>query len=229
MGSRSDPDLLACLRERPRRAFTAAAARNISAISRRHEDLETEFGFGCNVDEHIKYGKCLDGQCMQRKGWEIDKLHVGAQKFLEKDRSLHQACLTRNALAAQHLLRMRPDLTARNAEGQTALHVACKVGALSLVEHILAHAASPDCLVPIDMNAQDRSGNTCLHAAAAANHFGIVQRIVASGGEWSVTNHAGQIAADVAGSDQRIFYLLRQLAAAHDLEDKVHDNDDWLH
>jgi hypothetical protein len=29
-----------------------------------------EFGFGCNLEEHIKYGCCLDGGCSTRSTWE---------------------------------------------------------------------------------------------------------------------------------------------------------------
>lgn len=28
------------------------------------------FGYGCNYDEHVKYGMCLDGQCARRAKWE---------------------------------------------------------------------------------------------------------------------------------------------------------------
>ena len=29
-----------------------------------------EFGYGCNLEEHIKYGCCLDGGCSTRSTWE---------------------------------------------------------------------------------------------------------------------------------------------------------------
>ena len=28
------------------------------------------FGFGCSVEEHVKYGRCLDGGCSGRARWE---------------------------------------------------------------------------------------------------------------------------------------------------------------
>jgi len=38
------------------------------------EEAPTEahsgFGFGCNVEEHIKFGHCLDGRCSTRSNWE---------------------------------------------------------------------------------------------------------------------------------------------------------------
>ncbi|KDO28003.1 hypothetical protein SPRG_07282 [Saprolegnia parasitica CBS 223.65] len=191
--------------DRHRRVYTAAAARNLSPTAERHEEMQTTFGFGCNVDEHIKYGKCLDGQCMRRTGWEVEKLALGSQRFAEKDGALLHACATKNEFAVAHLLSLAPSLTPRNAQGQTALHVACAVGSCTMVERLLAYNASPACVAAIDLNVQDVHGNTCLHAAAAANALDIVQRLVAAGCTWSVTNHDGKVAADVAGSDQRIF------------------------
>ena len=32
--------------------------------------LKAVFGYGCSVEEHIKYGLCLDGQCGRRAKWE---------------------------------------------------------------------------------------------------------------------------------------------------------------
>lgn len=29
------------------------------------------FGYGCSVDEHVKYGQCLDGLCCTRGTWEV--------------------------------------------------------------------------------------------------------------------------------------------------------------
>ncbi|EQC42702.1 hypothetical protein SDRG_00429 [Saprolegnia diclina VS20] len=205
--------------DRQRRVYTAAAVRNLSPTARRHENMQTAFGFGCDVDQHIKYGKCLDGQCMRRSGWEIEKLALGSQRFTEKDLALHHACATKNEFAVAHLLSLAPSLTSRNAQGQTALHVACAVGSSTMVERLLVYHASSD--AAMDLNAQDAQGNTCLHAAAAANALDIVQRLVAAGCTWSVTNHDGKVAADVAGHDQRIFFFLRQIAAAHDLNDKL--------
>jgi hypothetical protein len=28
------------------------------------------FGYGCNFEEHVKYGMCLDGLCGRRGKWE---------------------------------------------------------------------------------------------------------------------------------------------------------------
>jgi hypothetical protein len=41
------------------------------------------FGFGCSVEEHLKYGQCLDGLCCTRGTWEVAarrkaKLHAKA-------------------------------------------------------------------------------------------------------------------------------------------------------
>jgi len=40
-----------------------------------------EFGFGCNLEEHIKYGCCLDGGCSTRSTWE----HANKQRVTGKN------------------------------------------------------------------------------------------------------------------------------------------------
>ena len=48
----------------------------------------TGFGFGCNMDEHVRYGRCIDGKCSSRSTWEKTnalKLSSKRQK-IKKDR-----------------------------------------------------------------------------------------------------------------------------------------------
>ena len=32
--------------------------------------VQAVFGYGCSIEEHIKYGLCLDGKCGRRAKWE---------------------------------------------------------------------------------------------------------------------------------------------------------------
>jgi hypothetical protein len=32
--------------------------------------IQAVFGYGCSVEEHVKFGMCLDGQCGRRAKWE---------------------------------------------------------------------------------------------------------------------------------------------------------------
>jgi len=34
------------------------------------------FAYGCNLDEHVRYGMCLDGKCAQRSSWETVRWHL---------------------------------------------------------------------------------------------------------------------------------------------------------
>ncbi|OQR96653.1 hypothetical protein THRCLA_07214 [Thraustotheca clavata] len=197
-----------------RRAYISAAARNLSTIAQKNEDLHSEFGYGCNVDEHIKYGKCLDGRCMQRMGWEVHKLYHGSQQLLKNDQSLHYACMTNNSFAVLHLLSLPHDINALDQHGQSALHIASRQGILSIVEHLLNE---PN----INLHLQDAFGNTCLHIAALANQFSIVQLLLRAGCRWDLTNNENKLAADVAGPDQRIYYTLKQFSTENDLADKL--------
>ncbi|KAF0719294.1 Aste57867_1142 [Aphanomyces stellatus] len=203
------------------KSVTSAALRNTSTIARRNADLQADFGFGCNADEHIKYGKCLDGRCMQRLEWEVDKLSLGSHAFHAKDLSLHQACQFSNEIAIRHLLQLGANFNARDDMGRTALHIACQVGPLSTVQQLLAANRGGADAARMDVNAQDSSGCTCLHVAAMANRLEIVQCMLDAGSRWNIPNHNGKIASEVCGRDQRIFQLLKQHAVAHDLADHV--------
>ncbi|KAF0739310.1 hypothetical protein AaE_008806, partial [Aphanomyces astaci] len=118
---------------------------------------------------------------MQRLDWEVDKLSVGvctvhSHHFHDKDLSLHQACEFGNEFAVHHLVQLGPSFNAKNQHGQTALHVACRVGPVALVRHMLAaNAVATPRSYRMDMNTQDNNGNTCLHIAAKANHLDITQ------------------------------------------------------
>ena len=46
-----------------------------------------EFGFGCNLEEHIKYGCCLDGGCSTRSTWEQANKQRVTGKAERRDRS----------------------------------------------------------------------------------------------------------------------------------------------
>ncbi|ETV93129.1 hypothetical protein H310_12741 [Aphanomyces invadans] len=209
-----------------KRAISTARAvrRTVSTIAKRHRDLQADFGFGCNVDEHIQFGKCLDGRCMERLDWEVGKLSEGSHHFRDKDLSLHHACQLGNEFAIQHLVHLRPNFNATNDHGQTALHIACRVGPVDVVRCMLAaNAVATPPSHRMDLNTQDNDGNTCLHEAAKANQLEITQCLLEAGGRWNVANRDGKLAEHVCGRDQRIFHLLKQHAIAGDLGDELHD------
>ncbi|RHY69849.1 hypothetical protein DYB37_006610 [Aphanomyces astaci] len=130
-------------RHRPKPS-TRSASRNVSTIAKRHRDLQAAFGFGCNVQEHIKFGK----------------VRRSSLKYTDP----LKASILRYTL------------------GQTALHVACRVGPVALVRHMLAaNAIATPRSYRMDMNTQDNNGNTCLHIAAKANHLDITQCLLDAG------------------------------------------------
>ena len=45
-------------------ALTGSAARSLG------ESVPEGFGFGCSLEEHVRFGQCLDGLCSTRANWE---------------------------------------------------------------------------------------------------------------------------------------------------------------
>lgn len=52
------------------------------------------FGFGCNIEEHVKYGHCLDGQCSMRSNWE----NIGRREA-DLDRQRRKEALERSSMS----------------------------------------------------------------------------------------------------------------------------------
>ena len=50
------------------------------------------FGFGCNLEEHIKYGCCLDGGCSGRSTWEkANQMRLDGRKDRDEQRARREA------------------------------------------------------------------------------------------------------------------------------------------
>lgn len=100
--------------------------------SRAVGEATVKFGYGCNLDEHIRFGQCLDGKCLNRGYWEKSahqiahtrrtrkKNHTktkGSTKIkLVKDTPLHFACQYNKLQVIKYLCEGNEDLNATNGQ-----------------------------------------------------------------------------------------------------------------
>ncbi len=59
-------------------------SKSSNVLETRLYENEIDFGYGCNLEEHIQYGQCLDGKCLKRGSWEksVALLQVGEYSII---------------------------------------------------------------------------------------------------------------------------------------------------
>ncbi|XP_060081204.1 tyrosine-protein kinase HTK16-like [Ylistrum balloti] len=89
---------------------------------------------------------------------------------------LHRAVIEGDIQIVKDILNhsLCPDIDAKNEWGTTALHDACKYGAIEIVHLLIEHNA--------DVEMKDRAGLTPLHRACAANRDEMIPILVEEGG-----------------------------------------------
>jgi uncharacterized protein len=108
-----------------------------------------------------------------------------------------------NLVATRYLLRKKPDVRAREADGETALHVAARYDASPEMMAALIRAGG-------DVNAQDDDGDTPLCCAAAAGNSTTVEFLIKHGVE--TEGHLRQFARALARAvDDDHFEIARLL------------------
>jgi hypothetical protein len=132
------------------------------------------FGFGCNMQEHILYGYCLDKMCGRRAHFEklmVDvndkKRIVGdrlGRKKLELEGELNEIAENINIARASSVSIFPGELAlADNTASLTPLHIAAHIGDLETIQKL----ASLD----LDVNAVDSThGRTAVHFATIRNN-----------------------------------------------------------
>jgi hypothetical protein len=130
---------------------------------------------------------------------------------------LAQAIFHERFNAADLMLRMGFDPAAPGSDGATALHTACWVGHLGLVERILAHGG-----VPIDTRDPTHHGTPLGWAvfgsvhrrARGADYIAVVDRLVAAGADVkAVANVEGRTQLEMATGNPAMQAALRRLGA----------------
>ena len=110
------------------------------------------------------------------------------EQTLKMDSSLFNAASDNNASLCKALMDRREygeiiaRCNAKNSDGQTPLHIASKLGFITVCEVLLDYGEN------IEINAQDNLGQTPLLCACVNNHLNIAQLLVRSGAKVNLTD-----------------------------------------
>eukprot|EP00753_Platysulcus_tardus_P007497 PLAT15236.1.p1 GENE.PLAT15236.1~~PLAT15236.1.p1 ORF type:complete len:500 (+),score=163.21 PLAT15236.1:40-1539(+) len=163
------------------------------------------FGFGCSVEEHIRYGACLDGRCSQRGSWERSqqlrsladrrsRRDVFEDAILDEAPPTHFVCAAKDAPKLAHLLRIGADPLARDVQQRTALHAAAAAGFAAGVRQLLAAVPQSPAERAAALDAADVNGATALHLAAACGSSEVVALLCEEGCSLTALDKRGRSA-----------------------------------
>jgi len=212
-----------------------------SVVLRRPKTLETlethtlgalaGFGFGCNRQEHVLYGMCLDKQCCRRALWEQTALTLKdlgrvrgkrstpksplrvvevAKNLVDDPRDyispLHVAVVNCDISSIKQLCHFKEkvnDVIKPYELLQTLLHVTVLKRNLAVVETLTECFRSYLNLDPVDHN-----GDTPLHIGSANGDYHIVMLLCDSGANPLVKNNKGKYPIELAKS-HAIYQILK--------------------
>ena len=99
---------------------------------------------------------------------------------------LHLAVLTEQRKIVQKLVAKGCDLTVRDQQGNTALHIACRKGREDLVKDMVASLADDPTKRKELFSIRNCEGLTCLHLAAQGKHYEVMGYLFAKGADVNI-------------------------------------------
>ncbi|KAK8735540.1 hypothetical protein OTU49_005432 [Cherax quadricarinatus] len=115
------------------------------------------------------------------------------------------ACAAGDKQEVLRLLEKGADIDTANVDGLTALHAACIDDNLDMVEFLVEQGT--------DVNKGDMEGWTPLHATASCGFNSIAKFLIDRGADLSLVNNDGDLAIDIADSDEMESLLQREIEA----------------
>ncbi|XP_042233913.1 protein phosphatase 1 regulatory subunit 12A-like isoform X9 [Homarus americanus] len=113
------------------------------------------------------------------------------------------ACAAGDKQEVLRLLEKGADIDTANVDGLTALHAACIDDNLDMVEFLVDQGT--------DVNRGDMEGWTPLHATASCGFNSIAKFLIDRGADLSLVNNDGDLAIDIADSDEMESLLQREI------------------
>ena len=214
------------------------------------ENLETYtlgalagFGFGCNRQEHVLYGMCLDKQCCRRALWEQTALTLKdlgrvrgkrstsskpsrvaelATRLVDDPRDyispLHVAVVNCDISSIKQLCHFKGkvnDVIKPYELHQTLLHVTVLKRNLRVVETLTECFRQYLNLDPVDHN-----GDTPLHIGSANGDYHIVELLCDSGANPLIKNNKGKYPIELAKS-HAIYQILKVESDKRSMQEEV--------
>ena len=202
------------------------------------------FGFGCNRNEHVLYGMCLDRSCCRRALWEQTALTLKDLGRVRGKRSttlkpskvvdmamalvdsphdyispLHVAVANCDIVSIKHLCHVKEkvnDIVKPYDLCQTLLHMTVIKRNLRVTETLIECFRSY-----IHLDPMDKAGDTPLHIAASNGDYNIVMFLCDSGANPLVRNKANKYPIDLAKS-HAIYQILKVEGDRRVLRDELH-------
>ena len=167
------------------------------------EECSPVFGYGCSVEEHIRYGQCLDGLCGKRAPWEgnipgrivVAPINRKPNPLLP---GLLFAAKRGDMSAAVKWLSSstRPVLLQQDDQGRNVLHVCASRHQVSMAELLLARAFELNVHVELT-NMKNLRGRTPLHVAADLYNESMVKILLKYGASSEICDDKDQTAVDI--------------------------------
>nr|XP_027230771.1 protein phosphatase 1 regulatory subunit 12C-like isoform X9 [Penaeus vannamei] len=188
---------------------------NKTEIIDNNRPRKVNFSDGCIFLAACAAGDKQEVLRLLEKGADIDTANVDGLT------ALHAACIDDNLDMVEflvdqgadvnrgdkqevlRLLEKGADIDTANVDGLTALHAACIDDNLDMVEFLVDQGA--------DVNRGDMEGWTALHATASCGFNSIAKFLIDRGADLSLVNNDGDLAIDIADSDEMESLLQREI------------------
>ncbi len=161
----------------------------------RHEFVG--FGFGCDFEQHARYGRCLDGNCSRRADWERTNNELAMADTLRRAQSKDPGVPSTRRLNSHSLHALT-----LSREAAPALIFAVKDNNARVLQEILAPRKDPETgleVPPPDVDAAEAgTGRTALHIASDRGYMRIVNMLLAAGADVSRRDAGGWCALHLA-------------------------------